>query len=79
MADIAGQVVEVIAQTVSKSKVHSLSSESSIQSLDLDSIDVMELTMELEGRFSIELDPVDLEECATIGDLVKLINASLQK
>lgn len=43
------------------------------EDLDLDSLDVVELAMDVEDRFDIELDDSTLEELTTIGLLVEHI------
>jgi acyl carrier protein len=41
--------------------------------LELDSIQVLELSVAVEKRFSIELLPADLREFATLGSLAALV------
>ena len=43
--------------------------------LGADSLDLFELAMALEDEFSIEIPTEDLEQIATVGDVVEYINA----
>ena len=45
--------------------------------LDLDSLDVAELTSGLEEQFSIEIPDDELEDLSTVGDAVGLIEKKL--
>lgn len=43
--------------------------------LDLDSLDTMELTVQMEERFSIEIPDEELETLRTVDDAVELVAA----
>ena len=45
------------------------------EDLGADSLDLFELAMALEDEFSIEIPIEDLEQIATVGDVVEYINA----
>lgn len=52
-----------------------LSPERSLrEELDLDSMTLLEIVMEIEVRFSIELDQREADQWKTIGDLVTAIS-----
>ncbi|WP_085524007.1 acyl carrier protein [Tuberibacillus sp. Marseille-P3662] len=42
--------------------------------LDADSLDVVELVMELEDEFDLEISDEDAEKIVTVGDVVDYIN-----
>ncbi len=46
--------------------------------LDADSLDVVELVMELEEEFDTEISDEDAEQIVTVGDAVKYIEENLQ-
>ena len=46
----------------------------SFQDLGADSLDVVELVMELEDHFNIQFDDEKIEELSNIGDAVRYIN-----
>lgn len=43
------------------------------EDLDADSLDVVELVMELEDEFDLEISDEDAEKIATVGDVVNYI------
>ena len=45
------------------------------EDLGADSLDLFELAMALEDEFGIEIPTDDLEQIATVGDVVEYINA----
>lgn len=45
------------------------------EDLDADSLDVVELVMELEDEFDLEISDEDAEKIATVGDVVNYISA----
>ena len=45
------------------------------EDLGADSLDLFELAMALEDEFGIEIPTEDLEQIATVGDVVEYINA----
>ena len=47
------------------------------EDLDADSVDLVELVMELEEEFDITVEEEELQELPTIGDAFKLISSKL--
>lgn len=45
------------------------------EDLDADSLDVVELVMELEDEFDLEISDEDAEKIATVGDVVNYISS----
>lgn len=50
-----------------------ISSNADWGNLGLDSLDVVELTMEVEKEYEIKLPDLEVEKCYTLGDFVKLV------
>ncbi|MPN18545.1 Acyl carrier protein [bioreactor metagenome] len=48
-----------------------------IEDLKADSLDVVELIMDLEQEFNIEVPDEDLSKIVTVGDVVKYVTARL--
>ena len=46
-----------------------------MNNLGADSLDIVELIMELEEKFDIEIPDEDVEKIATVGDIVEYIKA----
>ena len=47
------------------------------EDLDADSLDLVELVMELEEEFDITVEEEELQDLPTIGDVFKLISSKL--
>lgn len=56
-----------------------LSGENNIKEVGLDSLDVVELLMEVEEQYKISISDDAIQECQTISDVVDLILASSQE
>ena len=54
-----------------------LSAETTFESLDLDSLDLVEMVVELEAETGIELPEFEAKEIETLGDLVRVIEPKL--
>ncbi|ASK63520.1 acyl carrier protein [Virgibacillus phasianinus] len=75
MADVFDRVKELIVERleVEESKV---TMEASFKDdLDADSLDVVELVMELEDEFDMEIADEEAEKINTVGDAVNYINS----
>lgn len=76
MADVFEKVKEIIIDNldVEESKV---TMEASFRDdLDADSLDVVELVMELEDEFDMEIADEEAEKINTVGDAVDYINST---
>ncbi|RST75459.1 acyl carrier protein [Siminovitchia acidinfaciens] len=76
MADVQERVTKIIVDRlgVEESKVEM---ESSFRDdLGADSLDVVELVMELEDEFDMEISDEDAEKIATVGDAVNYIKSN---
>ncbi len=75
MADILERVTKIIVDRlgVEESKVKPEASFN--DDLGADSLDVVELVMELEDEFDMEISDEDAEKIATVGDVVEYINS----
>ena len=74
--DIRGRVMELIASRA-EVEVKSISDASDLSDLGIDSLDRIELTMDLEEEFDIRIRDDDAEGARTVGDLVRILEASL--
>jgi acyl carrier protein len=71
------QVKEIIVQELSVAEEKVKESSTFESDLRADSLDVVELVMELEEKFEIEIPEEDFEEIKTVGDLVRYIEGKL--
>mgnify|MGYP001244524247 FL=1 len=75
MSDVFERVKEIIVEQldVEESKV---TMEASFRDdLEADSLDVVELVMELEDEFDLEIGDEEAEQITTVGDAVKYIES----
>ena len=56
---------------------HEVAPDTTFAKLGLDSLDVTELTLELEDDFEIDVSDGEIGELATVGDLIALIKRKL--
>ncbi len=75
MASTFDDVVEVISNTLPNVDKETLSMETSFQGdLNADSLDLVELIMELEEHYDLSIPDEDAQEIASIGDAVRYID-----
>lgn len=71
------QVKEIIVQELSVPEEKVKESSTFESDLRADSLDVVELVMELEEKFEIEIPEEDFDQIKTVGDLVRYIEGKL--
>ncbi len=79
MAEIAGQLKAIIADKlgVEESQV---TNEANFQTdLGADSLDTVEMIMEFEKEFEIEIPDEDTQKIATVGDAIAYVEGKLAK
>ncbi len=77
--DIFEEVKETICQQL-KAKPEDITLETSfIDDLGADSLDSIELVMELEEKFGIEIPDEDAQEMHTVGDVVNYIGKKISR
>lgn len=74
--DIYNTVVDIIADKIGLSK-KSISLYSSIDDLAIDSLDAVELIMEFEKVFRIQIPDIDAERFYRVEDVVKYIKLNI--
>lgn len=67
-AEIAGIMVRLLG-----CEAHQVTRDATLESLGADSLDGVELTMELEEHFSIEIADSDMDDVTTVGQVLDLI------
>ena len=73
--DIKEEVRKIISKRVDASN---LKEEDNLSSLGLDSLDLVEVMLEIEEAFSIEFTSDEIEECKTLKDVLDLINQKVK-
>lgn len=83
MADVTRDVVQAeIYELIRKYSVADdldLSDASEVETLGVDSIDLMEIVFRLEEKFGLEIDDTGMETVKVLGDIVDLALSTIQK
>lgn len=77
MADVLERVTKIIVDRLGVEESQISLEASFKEDLGADSLDVVELVMELEDEFDMEISDDDAEKIATVGDAVNYIKSTL--
>ncbi|KAB7708021.1 acyl carrier protein [Bacillus aerolatus] len=75
MADVLERVTKIIVDRLGVEESQVNLEASFKEDLGADSLDVVELVMELEDEFDMEISDDDAEKIATVGNAVNYINS----
>lgn len=75
MADVESKVKEIIMNKLGVEASQVTLEASFTNDLGADSLDTVELVMEFEKAFNLQIPDEDAEKIATVGDAVKYLNA----
>jgi acyl carrier protein len=75
MSDIFDRVKNIIVDRLGVDESDVTLTASFKEDLGADSLDVVELVMELEDEFDLEISDEDAEKITTVGEVVKYIEA----
>ena len=76
MADITSKVKEIIVDKLGVDAAEVTPEASFTKDLGADSLDTVELIMEFENAFGIEIPDAAAEKIATVGDAISYIEAN---
>ena len=74
--DIETVVIEALAEFGADPEA--LSRDATLESVDVDSQDLVELTQVVEERYDLDLENADFKKIKTVGDVVDLVVARVQ-
>jgi len=77
MADVVGKVKEIIVSKLGVDEAQITNEASFTNDLGADSLDTVELVMEFEKAFNIQIPDEDAEKISTVGDAVKYLSAKV--
>ncbi|AAP27716.1 acyl carrier protein [Bacillus tropicus] len=77
MADVLERVTKIIVDRLGVEETEVVPAASFKEDLGADSLDVVELVMQLEDEFEMEISDEDAEKIATVGDAVTYIESHL--
>ena len=75
MADIEAKVKEIIVNKLGVDEAQVTTEASFTNDLGADSLDTVELVMEFEKAFNLQIPDEDAEKISTVGDAVKYITS----
>ncbi|MBM7644325.1 acyl carrier protein [Scopulibacillus daqui] len=73
--DILARIQKIVAERLDVDEAAVKPEASFKEDLDADSLDVVELVMELEDEFDIEISDEDAEKIVTVGDVIDYIKS----
>ena len=79
MSDIASRVKSIIVEKLGVDEAEVTPEASFISDLGADSLDTVELTMEFEKEFGVEIPDTEAENLATVGAAIAYIEARINK
>lgn len=78
MASIEEEVIAIISEQLGADKDQMTMETSFINDLGADSLDTVELVMEFEQRFDMEIPDEEAEKIQTVGDVVTYIKGHVR-
>ncbi|MCT8139794.1 acyl carrier protein [Anaerobacillus isosaccharinicus] len=75
MADVLSRITKIIVDRLGVEEAEVKLEATFKEDLGADSLDVVELVMELEDEFDLEISDEDAEKIATVKDVVDYINS----
>ncbi len=78
MADNSQKVRDIIEKELGVEREKLTDSASFIEDLGADSLDIVELVMEFEKEFNIDIPDEDAEKLRTVGDAIGYLDAKVQ-
>ena len=77
MADVLERVTKIIVDRLGVEQTEVVPAASFKEDVGADSVDVVELVMQVEDEFEMEISDEDAEKIATVGDAVTYIESHL--
>lgn len=77
MADHGDKVKDIIEKELGVEREKLTAEASFIEDLGADSLDIVELVMEFEKEFNIDIPDEDAEKLRTVGDAIAYLNQKL--
>lgn len=77
MADIATKVKEIVVSKLGVDEAQVTPEASFINDLGADSLDTVELVMEFEKAFNIQIPDEDAEKISTVGDAINYLKSKV--
>ncbi len=72
-SEVAARIIELVAEKMDKSKDEIGEDKSIINDLGADSLDVVELMMDMEDEFDLSIPEEEAQKLETIGDVIDYV------
>ncbi len=72
------KIAEIRSKLASAAKKDSLADDDKLRELGLDSLDIVEMLLQLEEEYDIHFDDVDMSKLVTVKDLLDAIKSQLK-
>jgi acyl carrier protein len=79
VASVRDRVIEIVCEQMGQSKDKVTENTSFINDLGADSLDTVELVMELEDEFDLSIPDEEAEKIKTVGDAIQYIEKNSDK
>ena len=77
MSDTKERVVKIIANQFGREEETIVETTDIANDLGADSLEIAELLLALQEEFNIDIDDSEIQNLATVGDVIKQINAKV--
>ncbi len=77
MSEVSSKVVDIVVEKLGVGAAEVVPAASFTNDLGADSLDTVELIMEFENKFGIQIPDEDAEKIATVGDAISYIEGKL--
>ena len=71
--EIAERIIEIVAEKMDKPKEEISAEKSFVNDLGADSLDTVELMMDIEDEFDLSIPEEEAQKITTIGDAIKYV------
>lgn len=71
--DVAERIIEIVAEKMGKPKEEISAEKSFVNDLGADSLDTVELMMDIEDEFDLSIPEEEAQKIVTIGDAIKYV------
>ena len=72
-SEVAERIIEIVAEKMDKPKEEITPEKSFVNDLGADSLDTVELMMDIEDEFDLSIPEEEAQKIATIGDAIKYV------
>ena len=78
VAEIEEKVIQIVSEQMSVDKAEVARATSFVNDLNADSLDTVELVMELEDEFNLSIPDEDAEKLRTVGEAIDYIQKHVE-